>query len=79
MEDLALSLRLAAELHRWADDFDATTPRGASMKNAGFVPSDWVERWWQLARQRQAEVGDRYLVGLRGLSDFHHGAWTWPS
>ena len=35
IEDLPLSPRLNAELHRWAEEFDATTPRGPRMKRGG--------------------------------------------
>ena len=62
VEDLPLSPRLAAELRRWADEFDATTPRGRRMKRGGHVPTDWTERGRRLARDLQAEVGDAFVV-----------------
>ena len=62
IEDLPLSPRLTAELCRWADDFDATTPRGPRMKSGGFVPSDWLERGRRLAKQLQTELGDTFEV-----------------
>ena len=64
VEDLPLSPRLTAELHRWADDFNGTTPRGPRIKSGGYVPSDWAERGRRLAQQLQAEVGDSLVVVL---------------
>jgi hypothetical protein len=60
--DLALSPRLSAELRRWAEEFDATTPRGPRMKRGGVVPTDWTERGQRLAHELQAEVGDTFVV-----------------
>lgn len=37
IEDLPLSPRLNAELHQWAKEFDATTPRGPRMKRGGYA------------------------------------------
>ncbi|CAN7415066.1 hypothetical protein [Knoellia sp. LjRoot47] len=62
IESFSLSPRLSEELHRWATEFDATTPQGRRMKRGGYVPSDWLDRGRRLARQLQAEVGDAYLV-----------------
>lgn len=62
IEDLPLSPRLAAELRRWADDFDATTPRGPRMTSRSYVPSDWVERGRRLAQQLQAELDGSFEV-----------------
>ncbi len=42
IEDLPLSPRLNAELHQWAKEFDATTPKRTRMKRAGYVPTDWT-------------------------------------
>ena len=38
VEDLPLSPRLTAELHRWADDFNGTTPKGSSNQERGLRP-----------------------------------------
>lgn len=62
IEYLSLSSRLTAELHRWAGDFDVTTPKGSRMDRGGYVPTDWVDRGQRLARQLQEEVGDVFLV-----------------
>jgi hypothetical protein len=62
IEDLPLSPQLNAELRRWAEEFDATTPRGPRMKRGGHVPADWTERGQRLAYQLQAEVGDTFVV-----------------
>ena len=62
IDDLPLSPRLSAELHRWADEFDATTPKGAKMRRSGCLPCDWTERGRRLARQLQAELGDAFVV-----------------
>jgi hypothetical protein len=62
IDDLPLSPRLNAELHRWAEEFDATTPRGPRMKRGGYVPTDWTERGQRLAHKLQAEVGDTFVV-----------------
>ena len=62
IKDLPLSTRLNAELHRWAEDFDATTPRGLRMKRRGYVPREWTERGQRLAGELQAEVGDAFVV-----------------
>jgi hypothetical protein len=62
IEDLPLSPRLNAELHRWAKEFDATTPKGTRMKRGGYVPTDWTERGQRLARDLQAEVVDTFEV-----------------
>jgi hypothetical protein len=40
IEDLALSPRLSTELHRWAAEFDATTPRCDSAPWSGGVWGD---------------------------------------
>jgi hypothetical protein len=62
IEDLPLSPRLNAELHRWAEEFDATISRGPRMKRGGYVPTDWTERGQRLAHELQAEVGDTFVV-----------------
>ena len=62
IEHFCLSPRLTEELHRWAAEFDMTTPRGPRMRRGGYVPPDWLDRGRRLARQLQAEVGDAYLV-----------------
>lgn len=38
IDDLLLSPRLSAELHRWAGEYDATTPRGLHMKERRLPP-----------------------------------------
>ena len=60
--DLPVSPRLSAELHRWAAEFDATTPRGRRMKRGGYVPTDWTELGRRLAHELQSEVGDTFVV-----------------
>ena len=62
IEDLPLSPRLNAELHRWAEEFDATAPRGPRMKPGGHVPTDWSERGQRLALELRAELGDTFVV-----------------
>lgn len=62
IEDLPLSPRLRAELRRWADEFDATTPRGPRMKRGDFLPTDWAQRGERLAGRLQAELGDTFVV-----------------
>lgn len=62
IEYFSLSPRLSEQLHRWAAEFDVTTPKGRRMKRGGYVPTDWLDRGRRLARQLQAEVGDTYLV-----------------
>ena len=62
IEELSLSPRLNAELHRWAEEFDATIPGGQRMKRGGYVPTDWTERGQRLARALQAEVGTAFVV-----------------
>jgi hypothetical protein len=62
IEALSLSPRMSDELQRWADDFDATAPRGPRMKSGGYIPNDWTERGRRLARQLQAEVGETFMV-----------------
>ena len=62
IEELPLSPRLTAELHKWAEEFDATTPRGPWMKRGGYVPTDWTERGQRLAHEVQAEVGASFVV-----------------
>lgn len=62
VEALSLSPRLTAQLRCWADDFDATAPRGPRMKSGGYLPNDWTERGRRLAHQLQAEVGESFRV-----------------
>lgn len=80
IENFSLSPRLSEELHRWADEFDATTPKGRRMKRGGYVPTDWLDRGRRLARQLQAEVGDAYFVsyGRDEAAPLADEAWSGP-
>ena len=60
-EDLPLSPRLNAELHRWAEEFDATTPKGTRMKRGDYLPTTGPNGQ-RLARELQAEVHDTFEV-----------------